>query len=486
MTPTRVLVTGSRTWPDPGAVVSALHRLLIDHGRLTVVHGACPAGVDAITATWARAHPGQVTEEAHPADWQRHGRAAGPIRNTAMVNAGADVCLAFIHDHSAGASGCADAAEAAGIPTHRHTTGTPQHTTEPPGTLLPGRHHNGWTGQQVYPGGHIGPRSCPRCGHGVDDVTGRGTHPACDPQPDPHPATSRPDPAGGLLTAALATAERGWRVFPLRPGGKRPAVRDWENRATIDPDRITRCWQSGPYNIGIACGPSRLVVVDLDQAKPEDTPPETWAMPGVACGEDVLAVLAERAGQPLPYDTHLVRTGRGGLHAYYTPPDGPQLRNTAGRLGWLVDTRAAGGYVVAAGSIMDGRRYELLYEAPTAPLPSWLADLLTPPTPVAPSEPVTLPDALRLSAYLTSALRAEAARVRDAATGQRNHALYIAAQALGQLVAAGSLTADHVRHVLTAAAAGHVATGAYTERERDATIASGLRAGANRPRRVAA
>ncbi|HEX5495242.1 MAG TPA: bifunctional DNA primase/polymerase [Mycobacteriales bacterium] len=290
-----------------------------------------------------------------------------------------------------------------------------------------------------------------------------------------------------LLAAALHAAECGWPVFPLRPDDKRPAVRDWESRATTDPDRITRCWSAGPYNVGVACGPSGLVVVDLDQPKPDDNgPPAQWQIPGVGCGEDVLAVLAERAGQPLPYDTHLVRTGRAGLHAYYTAPAGDPLRNTAGRLGWLIDTRAAGGYVVAAGSAVGGRGYEVLHEAPTAPLPTWLADLLTPSVPVAPAEPVTLPDTGRRSAYLTAALRAEAARVRNATPGQRNHALYIAAQALGQLAATGALTTEHVRHVLTDASAGHIAAGAYTGRERDSTIASGLRAGTNRPRQIAA
>lgn len=302
-------------------------------------------------------------------------------------------------------------------------------------------------------------------------------------------ATVTPSPGGPgpLLAAALANAARGWRVFPLRPNDKRPAVRDWENRATTDPDRITRCWSAGPYNIGVACGPSGLVVLDLDQPKPDDNgPPVEWQLPGVGSGEDTFAVLAERAGQPLPYDTHMVRTGRGGLHAYYATPAGTQLRNTAGRLGWLVDTRAAGGYVVAAGSVVDGRRYELLNEAPTAPLPSWLADLLTPSTPPAvPVGPVVVPEG-RHGAYLDAALRGEADRVRSAEPGRRNQSLYVAAVALGQLVAGGALPEATVWDTLRAASSAHVAAGAYTERERDLTIASGLKAGTRRSRSVAA
>ena len=76
---------------------------------------------------------------------------------------------------------------------------------------------------------------------------------------------TKPNP---LLSAALDYAARGWHVFPLRPGQKRPALQsDWEGRATTDPDRIRGCWEHDDYNIGIACGPSGLVVVDLDTPK---------------------------------------------------------------------------------------------------------------------------------------------------------------------------------------------------------------------------
>jgi hypothetical protein len=116
-----------------------------------------------------------------------------------------------------------------------------------------------------------------------------------------------------LLTAALAAAERGWHVFPLRVGAKQPALRGydrcprtgacadnhqgWEQRATTDPDRIRAAW-TGPgasFNVGIACGPSGLVVIDLDTAKPGEVPPPAWAETvGVQDGHDVFTVLPEQ------------------------------------------------------------------------------------------------------------------------------------------------------------------------------------------------
>jgi len=57
-----------------------------------------------------------VRYERHPADWQKHGRRAGYLRNQKMVDLGADVCLAFIHNNSKGATGCKELAVRKGIP----------------------------------------------------------------------------------------------------------------------------------------------------------------------------------------------------------------------------------------------------------------------------------------------------------------------------------------------------------------------------------
>jgi hypothetical protein len=308
----------------------------------------------------------------------------------------------------------------------------------------------------------------------------------------PRPSTSHTReahtlPGNDLLTTALSHAERGWHVFPLRPDDKRPAVRDWEQRATTDPDRIRRCWTAGPYGIGIACGPSKLVVVDLDTRKPDQDPPAGWAMEGVNDGGDVLAVLANQAGQPYPAETYTVTTGRGGTHLYFRHPTGGQrLHNTAGTrgngLGWLIDTRACGGYVVAPGSTANGRPYVVAYDVPVGELPAWLADRLAP-APLPPQHPVVvdLPFG-RHSAYVEAAINRQLAYLRQATQGSRNHALYVSAVALGQLAAGGALSTDQAEAVLELVA---FEVG-LNPCEVDATIRSGLRAGARRPRKVAA
>lgn len=307
-----------------------------------------------------------------------------------------------------------------------------------------------------------------------------------------------------MLDAALDAAARGWHIFPLRPNSKRPAFPDhaekdcdgtdsrcrnghtgWEPRATLDERRIRRAWTRAPWNIGVACGPSRLVVVDLDTPKPGDTRPAEWDLPGVVDGADVLAVICDRAGEPYPFATWTVATPSGGTHLYFTAPDGPELRNTqgsSGGLGWLVDTRAAGGLVVGPGSTVDGRPYTVTCDEPPAPLPVWLAEKLRP-APLPPQKPVAviLPSG-RTDGYLRRAVEGEIKRVLDSPARGHNNALYIAAVALGQLVAGGALDEHDVTAWLTDAA--HQVGQKPGETSR--TIASGLRDGAKRPRNVAA
>ncbi|WP_282685905.1 MULTISPECIES: bifunctional DNA primase/polymerase [unclassified Streptomyces] len=282
--------------------------------------------------------------------------------------------------------------------------------------------------------------------------------------------------------AVLQSAEQGWHVFPLVQGGKRPAVRSWETRATTDPARLTRCWSAGEYNLGIATGPSRLVVVDLDVPKGDEDRPPAGTPAGVADGADTLGLLAEEHGERYPIDTYTVQSGSGGLHLYFVAPAGAALRNTAGKLGWKIDTRANGGYVVGAGSTVEGLPYRVVHEAPPAPLPRWLAKLLAPAA-LPPQGPlhVSLLATEGLDRYLAAAVAGEIQRVERAVQGNRNNALYQASVALGQLVAGGELAEGGVTAKLVASAVGK----GLSESDARRTVASGLRAGARKPRTVA-
>ncbi|MBY8888036.1 bifunctional DNA primase/polymerase [Streptomyces sp. PTM05] len=290
-----------------------------------------------------------------------------------------------------------------------------------------------------------------------------------EPHPDRTTSTSHTPEAAALPRAALSAASRGWPVFPLRPGDKRPAGhperdcprtgrcadghRTPEQRATVEADSIARCWQAAPYNVGIATGPAGLVVVDLDLPKDDtDTAPPEWAALGVADGLDVFAALCERAGERLPTETYTVRTRRGGLHLYFTAPEGKTLRSTGGSLGWKVDTRAWGGYVVAAGSTVSGAPYEIIHDGPAAPLPAWLTGLLTRKPAPAPMPLSELSARMRnATAYSTTALRGELEKVLSAREGGRNRSVYAAAYALARLIRTGDLTETAVTDELMSA-----------------------------------
>lgn len=179
-----------------------------------------------------------------------------------------------------------------------------------------------------------------------------------------------------LKAAALDAAARGWRVFPIAPGGTEPAVRDWQQRATSDPDRITRAWRYGPYNVGLMPCTSQLLVIDLIPARPGERPPRRFQGPGVHDGADVLAALTEEAGARFPTETFTVGTPQGGIALYFTHPQGPcpaPSPGTDSALGWHVAVRSADCYVLLPGSTTADGAFTLVHDAPTASWPEYLA-----------------------------------------------------------------------------------------------------------------
>jgi len=135
-----------------------------------------------------------------------------------------------------------------------------------------------------------------------------------------------------LLEAALRYARAGWWVFPCTPHGKAPLTEHGFKQATTDETTIRAWWRRWPNaNIGVATGPSGLLVVDVD------------AHDGVR-GLDSWRDL--RHELKLNDDTITCETPTGGLHVYYAAGD-KTLGCSAGKLGPGLDVKAQGGYVIA-------------------------------------------------------------------------------------------------------------------------------------------
>ncbi|WP_343973768.1 bifunctional DNA primase/polymerase [Kribbella koreensis] len=281
-----------------------------------------------------------------------------------------------------------------------------------------------------------------------------------------------------LSRAAHWHADQGLFVFPLAPGRKVPAVaKDWEAAATTNHLTIARTWRRAPYNIGVATGPSGLLVVDLDLPKtPDDLPPVEWVSRGAVSGADVLVLVAADHVASVP-TTYTVTTPSGGRHLYFQQPSDRQLPNTAGRIGWKVDTRGHGGYVVGAGSRIEGRQYTSTGSLPPQSLPDWIARVLAALEAVDPGRrPV--PVSRHTDAYALAALTSELDKLLAATKGRRNHALNSAAFALGQLIGADMLDEHTTRDELVSAA-GRIG---LPRNEAERTITSGMTAGSRNPR----
>ncbi|HUY47764.1 MAG TPA: bifunctional DNA primase/polymerase [Streptosporangiaceae bacterium] len=279
--------------------------------------------------------------------------------------------------------------------------------------------------------------------------------------------------------AAVAAARRGWAVFPCLPWRKRPAVEDrWEDRACADPELVARYWPSDQHNAGVACGPSGLVVIDLDT---HGSLPEAWRLPGIRDGLDVLAQLCEWASQPWP-TTCTTQTPLGGQHLIFKALPGREIRNSAGKIGPMIDVRASGGYILAAGSVLDGRAYpkdpeaarvvrggkayKVIDPSEAAPLPSWLATLAS-------HEPSPDRTGARETGTPEGRMRGLVATVRAGQRGDRNGPLYWSACRAAEMIAAGQVDRSMAEDLLVSAALEAGLRGG--EREARRTFASAMR-----------
>jgi hypothetical protein len=97
----RALVCGGREWSNG----ESIRKALIDFNPRVVIHGNC-RGADKLAGIEAKKLGIEVV--VFPAQWNRYGRAAGPIRNQQMLDEGEpEIVLAF-HDDIAESVGTVD------------------------------------------------------------------------------------------------------------------------------------------------------------------------------------------------------------------------------------------------------------------------------------------------------------------------------------------------------------------------------------------
>ncbi|MFE5199998.1 bifunctional DNA primase/polymerase [Streptomyces sp. NPDC056601] len=231
--------------------------------------------------------------------------------------------------------------------------------------------------------------------------------------------------------------------------------------ASSDPDRIRAMFEAARHatGYGIACGrpPHFLIGLDLDRDSEKDVD-GVWE----------LRRLCARKGIAVPR-TVVIRTPRGGYHAWWTGPADVKVPNRAGQLGPGIDVRGAGGYLVGPGSRGARGLYTLASDPDDVtvhPIPEHLLQLMT-----ADKERPRREGSSASNAWLMGGGRALVGLVRqvlDAAEGQRNNRLFWAACKAFEHAAAGRLDADAAEDALMRAA---VEVG-LPDKEAEATLKS--------------
>lgn len=182
----------------------------------------------------------------------------------------------------------------------------------------------------------------------------------------PYPTTT--------LDAALLYAWQEWRVAPVTPGSKVPAIADWVNKASDDVDQV-HAWfgvNGSHANAGVCIvtgEKSGLWVLDVDVANGKH---------GLQTLKDLIAA-NDGIGMG---ETLAVRTPSGGYHYYFTYPEDGDVHNSASnRLGAGLDVRGEGGQVNAPPTRRGESGYSWAagrgpYDVEIQPAPDWLLELV--------------------------------------------------------------------------------------------------------------
>lgn len=88
----KIIVCGGRDWRDAGAVDRVLTVAHEKRNIAMIITGGAK-GADGLAARWA--HANAIPYLTAPANWQKYGDAAGPVRNEWMIDQVVDGVIAF-------------------------------------------------------------------------------------------------------------------------------------------------------------------------------------------------------------------------------------------------------------------------------------------------------------------------------------------------------------------------------------------------------
>lgn len=144
------------------------------------------------------------------------------------------------------------------------------------------------------------------------------------------------------LVAALAYAQRGWRVIPLVANSKKPLIKDWRQAASTDELMVHRWFASGKNNLGIVTGPeSNVFVLDLDRHRPEEDGTKSFL--------EICKQISAIAKGPMAI------TAGGGCHLLFQFPK--SAIKIPKQLAPGIDLLGAGRFFVASPSAINGKYY---------------------------------------------------------------------------------------------------------------------------------
>ncbi|BBX27950.1 bifunctional DNA primase/polymerase [Mycolicibacterium alvei] len=183
-----------------------------------------------------------------------------------------------------------------------------------------------------------------------------------------------PDVTGmTLLEAALAYAEAGWFVLPVKSGTKNPGSvvgGRWQELSSRDPEQIREWWsENSNHGIALHCGRSGAGVFDYDMNNLD-------ALRVMGRGDLADALLSAEAVQGTRGE------GDRGHYIFLLPDDGKEYGNSAGAFTVVGEFRGKNGVIIAAptphpDAETKGGEYRQVRTGPVGRMPDVLRECLS-------------------------------------------------------------------------------------------------------------